>query len=231
MDHNMDLLKINTHKKTEEFLECNLDNGLIPQITKPKRLTQTSTTLIDNIMISTKYCGHTNSSILVDNISDHMISMTKIRKFNHRKKDGVKISSRDTRKRNLDHLKKALGEVNWDSELRPYKLNIDVMMTRFHRILTDNINNFIPYRERLVNHKKIRKECWLTGGLLVSINKEKKLYHKSLKPNTNEADIQRYKKFNMVLRKVKRYAKKSYYIDQCIEFKSNIKRLWKTIKR
>ena len=41
MDHNLDLLKINSHKKTEEFLECNLDNRLVPQITKPTCITQT----------------------------------------------------------------------------------------------------------------------------------------------------------------------------------------------
>ena len=35
MDHNLDLLKVNHHKLTEEFLECNLDGGMLPQITKP----------------------------------------------------------------------------------------------------------------------------------------------------------------------------------------------------
>ena len=32
MDHNLDLLKVNQHKLTEEFLECNLDSGMIPQL-------------------------------------------------------------------------------------------------------------------------------------------------------------------------------------------------------
>ena len=52
MDHNLDLLKVNSHKKTKEFLECNLENGMIPQITKPTRITHTSAILIDNVMIS-----------------------------------------------------------------------------------------------------------------------------------------------------------------------------------
>ena len=33
----------------------------------------------------------------------------------------------------------------------------------------------------------------------------------------------------MVLQKVKRYAKRSYYIDKCVEFRSNTKKLWKTM--
>ena len=44
MDHNLDLLKITQHKPTEEFLECNIESGMIPQITKPTRITQTSAT-------------------------------------------------------------------------------------------------------------------------------------------------------------------------------------------
>ena len=54
MDHNLDLLKVNQDKLTEEFLECNLNSGMIPQITKPTHITQTSATLIDNVMISKK---------------------------------------------------------------------------------------------------------------------------------------------------------------------------------
>ena len=83
MDHNLDLLKINSHKKTEEFLECYLENGLIRQITKPTHITQMSATLIDNVMISKKLCGYTESRILIDDISDHMVSLVTLKNFNH----------------------------------------------------------------------------------------------------------------------------------------------------
>ena len=35
----------------------------------------------------------------------------------------------------------------------------------------------------------------------------------------------------LVLRKVKRYAKKKYYLDRCVEFKSNPREPWKTINQ
>ena len=102
MDHNLDLLKLNQHKLTEEFLECNLNGGIIPQITKPTRITQTSATLIDNVMISKKLGRQTESRILIENISDHLPSLVLIRK------EGMKIYSRDTCKNNLDKLRGAL---------------------------------------------------------------------------------------------------------------------------
>ena len=51
MDHNLDLLKSHVHKKTQQFLNFNLDHDLFPVITRPTRITHTSATLIDNIFL------------------------------------------------------------------------------------------------------------------------------------------------------------------------------------
>ena len=52
MDHNLDLLKSNSHSATQKFLDTIINNGLLPTITRPTRITQQSATLIDNIFIS-----------------------------------------------------------------------------------------------------------------------------------------------------------------------------------
>ena len=180
MDHNLDLLKVNQHKLTEEFLECNLDSGMIPQITKPICITQTSATLIDNVMISKKLSGQTENRILVENISDHLPSLVSIKNFRYTYKEGIKVYSRDTHKNNLDKLRGALQGKNWDLELNPYRHNIDAMSEKFQRVLGEAIDHFTPYRERTINNKRLRKEKWMTGTLLISINKGKKLYKKSI---------------------------------------------------
>ena len=208
MDHNLDLLKINQHKLTEEILECNLDGRMIPQITKPTRITQTSATLIDNVMISKKLSGNTERRILVENISDHLPSLVSIKKIRYTHKEGMKIYSRDTHKNNLDKLKGALQSKNWDLELNPYKNNFDVMMERFQRILGEAIDHFTPYRERTVNYKRLQKEKWMRGALLISINKGKKLCKKSIRVEATIQDKKKYNDYILVLRKVKRYSKK-----------------------
>ena len=62
-----------------------------------------------------------------------------------------------------------------------------------------------------------------------SIHKGKILYRNQLKGNTTLR--MKYQEYNTILNKVKRHAKKQYYIDKCIEFRSNTKHLWKTINK
>ena len=54
LDHNLDLLKHQTHKQTRLFLENIYNNGLVPMITKPTRISNNSATLIDNISNQSK---------------------------------------------------------------------------------------------------------------------------------------------------------------------------------
>ena len=201
MDHNLDLLKVNQHKLTEEFFECNLNSGMIPQITK-----KTSATLIDNVIISRKLSGQTESRILVENISDHLPSLVSIKNFRYTHKEGMKVYSRDTRKNNLHKLRGALQGKNWDLELNPYRHNIDAMSEKFQRVLGEAIDHFTPYKERTINNKELRKEKWMTGALLISINKGKKLYKKSISSEASVHDKKKYGDFMLVLRKVKSYA-------------------------
>ena len=56
-DHNMDFLKHEKHIHTRDFIETNLDYQLLPTVTKPTRITRTTSTLIDNIFIGKKYQG------------------------------------------------------------------------------------------------------------------------------------------------------------------------------
>ena len=72
LDHNLDLLKQASHRKTQDFIETTLDNSLLPTITKPTRINKSSATLIDNIIISQKLQAGYSSSILLSNLSDHL---------------------------------------------------------------------------------------------------------------------------------------------------------------
>ena len=54
MDHNLNLLKCETHKGTHEFLDLML-HQLYPSVTRRSRVTQTTATLINNIFISEKF--------------------------------------------------------------------------------------------------------------------------------------------------------------------------------
>ena len=77
--------------------------GILPTVTKPTRITHTSTTVIDNLYIKCQDYGNIHSRIIMSDISDHfpIISfigeMVKPDKkapliFNHRPIDTVQIN-------------------------------------------------------------------------------------------------------------------------------------------
>ncbi len=69
-DLNFDMLKINSHRTTSDMLSHALSAGLIPCITKPTRVTQSTATLIYNIGNYNKYS--ITSGVILSDISDHL---------------------------------------------------------------------------------------------------------------------------------------------------------------
>ena len=70
-DFNIDLLKHGTHNNTKQFLDTMHSVGLYPLIVKPTRITDSSTTLIDNIFANELRFNLT-SGIMFNDISDHL---------------------------------------------------------------------------------------------------------------------------------------------------------------
>ena len=97
--------------------------------------------------------------------------------------------------------------------------------------MTELIDHFTPMHTKTIKFKKLRREPWLTAGLVKSINKDKRLYRQTLRPNHTINDVTKYKNYHQILGKVKRHCKRQYYIDQCDKYKNNTKQLWQTINR
>ena len=93
LDHNLDLLKSHHHGHTERFIEVNLEHLLIPTITRPTRITKTTATLTDNIIVSQNLCGNYLSGIMMCDISDHLPSYCIIANLQCSKKARTSIKS------------------------------------------------------------------------------------------------------------------------------------------
>ena len=227
MDHNMDLLHSNTHQHTEDFLQMNLDQMLMPTITRPTHITKTSATLIDNIIVSQSLCTRYDSNVLIEDLSDHLPSVCVIKDANLSRKMPITINSRDTRKQNLAALKQSLSNVKW-SDLNGDD-DVNLRANQLRDILVKKIDHFVPVKSHSIKYKNIRREPWVSAGILYSIKYSKKLYAKSIRANATSKTISDYKDYNKLLQKIKRVAKKSYYGEMCTRFKSNTKKLWKII--
>ena len=99
-------------------------------------------------------------------------------------------------------------------------------MKNVHDTITEIVDNCIPVRTREVNNKMLRKEPWLTAGIKLSIDRNKKLYAKLLRKEINN---ETYKEYNKSLRKIIRTAKRDYYHDKCSEYKFQTRQLWSII--
>ena len=201
---------------------------MMPTITRPTILSHTSATLIDNILINQKENENYDSYVLTDNTSDHLPCACVLYDAKASKRDTKTLVCRDTKRSNINRLNEEICNFSW-STITETNDHIDKKTETFITKLNEHINHFLPYRTRRISYKKLRKEPWITPALMKSIHKGKTLYKQQLQGNPT-MHIE-YKEYNTILNKVKRHAKKQYYIDRCTEFKSNMKQLWRTINR
>ena len=196
LDHNLDFLKSVKHGPTNDFIEANLDFGMIPTVTRPTRITKTTATLIDNILVSQNLCGTYVSNLLVNDISDHLPSICVLKNLTTSKKEPIVVKTRDKRVKNMTRLRENLVTHNWNNEIM--NQSVSANMSNVHQSLVEIIDTCTPYTERKIKYKQLRRDPWMTSGIKLSIDKNKRNYSK----------------------------KQSYYQDRCYEYKTQTKKLW-----
>ena len=113
-DYNINLLNADTHNATQDFTELMYSYSLLPNITKPTRVTKTSATLIDNIFSNNLLTSQSIlTGILHTDISDHY-PIFHIDYSSNIKHDDAVIKKRILSQTNLDNFSSALRNHNWD---------------------------------------------------------------------------------------------------------------------
>ena len=204
MDHNLDFLKHSIHKRTQDFIELNLDNNLIPSLTRLTRITKSSATLIDNVMISQGLMINSESRIIIDDISDHLPCVVKLKNLLHETKTSKIITSRNLTDKALKKINDSLMRTSWSAVITE---NVNDSFDKFHDLLLKTIDMHAPIVTRKLSSKSFRRTPWLSASLLRSINTQKKLYTRTLKSNASDREIMKYKKYKKILDKLKRSEK------------------------
>ena len=227
LDHNLDFLKQEVHSPTCLFIERILDLGLYPTVSRPTSITKNTATLIDNILVSQSLIEKFTSNVILDDISDHLPTILFLVDMNLAKSEPLIVMSRDTREHNLKSPERELTSVDWSDILDTNDVNLST--DRMHELLLMKINQHLPINTRQIKYKNVRKEPWVSAGLLSCIKKSKKLYSRSIRPDSTETECLAYKDYARCLTRLKRFAKKQYYKSKCEEFKHNTKKLWNII--
>ena len=208
LDHNLDLKHHTKHPITKEFIDINLDNNLILTITKPTRITRTSATLIDNIIVGKQFHDY-EANIGISDISDHLPLILKSHQPKLYKKQPLTFTTRAINEEKCGAINTRLQTIDWENELNSKSTN--EAYTCFHTKMQEILNTEAPIQTMKIKTSKVLKEPWMSPGLLRSIKKQKQLYKKTLIKNASERDQIRYKEYRNKLGHLLRRAKEEYY--------------------
>ena len=181
-DFNMDLLKYSLHPATNEFITNFYNQGMLPLITKPTRVTQNSATLIDNIFsddIYNMFAGLCNFDI-----SDHETLFLIDKSGNTANKD-LTLKVRSTQPKDL---KKLYGNLKKHDFLAIFSSdNVNAAFENFYEVVDDLIERNLPLRDIKIKPKLLSKP-WYTEGLKISNKTKLKLQRKQAQ-NPSENNI------------------------------------------
>ena len=225
-DFNVDLLKSNQHDLTSEFYETMLSHSFLPLITKPTRVTETSSTLIDNIFTNASNATDHHTGIFYSDLSDHF----PIYAINPSLTIKTSPLSTSSRKRaytdlNIRRFCESLNDYDWNDVMRSD--DTQLAYTLFHSAFVMLYEKHFPLKvaKSVYNSRK----PWLTEGLRISIRMKNLLYAK-FKKNPNLENSQRYKLYNRQLRGLLRKEERKYYDDEFNRNKTNMRHTWRLIK-
>ena len=234
-DFNIDLLKIQDRPIFNTYFETLLLNSFIPKITHPTRITNTSATLIDNVLIKiTNNFSNTTCGIINANISDHLpcFAILDFLNVTNKQDNYIKICKYSEAK--ILDLKREISHecnlYNFHSD----EIDPNVSYNNLETIIANAISNNLP--EKLVKFKKYKhkKTPWITQGIIASIRFRDKLYKRMV---STPSDTQLFltlktnlKTYNKILRQNIRAAKKEYFQNCFNKYKNDARMTWSTIK-
>ena len=163
-------------------ISLNMLNSFMPTIYKPTRITESSATIIDNILVN-EVTG--NSAILVTDVSDHLPTVFVEKQGLKVKRNGNKFFyKRNHSLDNINHLKQKLSNVNWHEEL--IDNNANDSYNKFINIFVKIYDECIPLKKYKCQNKTEPMFPWISKGLLKSINTKNKLYKRYVQKPSEE---------------------------------------------
>ncbi len=225
-DMNINLLKYQAHPKTNEYIDNLFSLGFLPVITKPTRVCANSATLIDHIYTNDIVSNHL-SGIVITDLADHFGTYFSIA---HKPKADIQIicKSRCISDTNIIKFRESLSAIDFS-----YISNIQCTNTaynEFMKIYRTEFEKAFPSKIEYKKGKYIKREPWITKGLLISSKKKDELFKTKLS-NPTEHNIIQYKNFNRMLTKLMRTAKTQYYSQLIEDNKLNMKKMWQILNK
>lgn len=228
-DQNIDYLKLQNLHTARETLNLNASFGLCPTIMRPTRISNMSSTLIDNIYVSANFLPHIQPSIIATDLSDHFPCVVKL-SFSTKKKvknlptESPEFFYRPWTDTKFQEVANALGACDWTT-MSNMTLNESVQHLK-HEIY-EAMDKHCP--EKKVVCKVKLKTDWMTHSLVQESNDMYKLYKRAILAGKKSEEFKAYRKLRNELNRKKREAKSEHFKALIEKNKKNPKVLWKII--
>lgn len=225
-DFNIDLLKYESQNGSKNFVEQLFTSGYYPVISKPTRITNSSSTLIDNIWTNDlSNAPDTISGILVDDISDHFPIFYTIKdgKKNSKGNNEFKYVTQE-KELNIQKMSEILLTTNWNSILKENDVNeaYNCFLEKFCCIH----KTCCPIKK--IKQNKRQDKPWMTNGLKNACRKKNLLYSIFIKKLDKDSK-KRYKSYKNKLNTILRNTEKQFYKEQLYSNQCDTKRTWNII--
>ena len=226
-DFNIDLLKIESHSGSDDFLDMIGSYFFQPYILQPTRVRDHSATLIDNIFFNSIE-HYVISGNLTYSLSDHLPNFIIIKKIPVLPRN-VRIYRRDYSNFNKAALINDIEMLDWQLLLGTTS-DPSIIFDRFYSSILEVIDQHIPIKQMSRKELKLKSKPWITSAIKKSILVKNKL-HKNFLKTKSAYYFSKFKYYRNKLNHLLKIQKRKYYNEYFIKNLSDSKRVWKGIKQ
>ena len=166
-DFNMNFLEDNSRVQAS-FSDVVRSLSLLPLITRPTRITETSATLLDNFIVNNP--SNITSGILTVDVSDHLPIFILCKNFFGNctgRGSEARVSYRLINEYSLEKLRRSLYEYNFDSVLEGSN---EESIEELTKVINDAYDICCPRRSKILSPKSLTKP-WVDHEILILIRK------------------------------------------------------------
>ena len=225
-DFNVNLLNYNSDTQTCDFVNNFFSNNFMPCILHPTRISDQTSTLIDNIFTNAVEFNITSGNILTQ-ISDHFPQILILKNLSldmlnasHYKHDFTKF--------NEGNCLEDLNSINLDF-INDNTLDVNYKFSKFLKEIYSLSEKHAPIKKLNKKAIKLKARPWINDRILKMMRLRDKIF-RSLRKDNTDAKKSLYKKFrNRVVLELKN-SKTAYFQNYFLTNKQNMKLLWSGIK-
>jgi hypothetical protein len=225
-DFNIDLLKYDSYAGSENVINTLGSFFFQTQILQPTRITDHSSTLIDNIFFNSVEHFVISGNLVYD-LTDNLPNFVIFNKFSSLP-PGVKIYKRDYSKFEETDLVTEMQAVNWET-IFTSNCNSSSMFDSFYDKTSEIIDKHIPIKQISRGELKFKSKPWITPAIKVSIQMKNNLYKKYLKTKSTYYHI-KFKCYRNKINHLLKISKRQYYNSYFLENINDSKIIWSGIK-